>query len=104
MTRTRRQILLEIARLGLAGMALFGWSGCSESDACFDPESWTTGEASLRASLHFAARSPHGEAKQCSGCEFFRPKADDGHACGDCQILQGAVNAKSHCDSWSAKA
>lgn len=104
MTRTRRQFLLEGAGLGLAGLGYFVWTGCSEADPCSDPESWTTGQASLRASFHFEARSPHGEAKQCGGCEFFRPKADDGHGCGDCSILHGAVSSKSYCDSWTAKA
>jgi hypothetical protein len=88
----------------LAGVAFVAGAGCRDSDSCVDTDSLSTGEASLRASFHYAARSPYGEAKQCRGCQFFRAKDGDTTGCGECQILQGPVNGQGHCDSWSARA
>ena len=103
MSFTRREILVGGAGLALAGAGLFGTSGCAESDPCVDAASLSTGQASLRASFHYAARSPHGEAKACAGCQFFAAEAGDANGCGTCQILQGPVNGRGHCDSWSAR-
>ncbi|MBY0398728.1 hypothetical protein K2X89_00395, partial [Myxococcota bacterium] len=77
MSWTRREVLVRGMGLALAGPALFAGSGCGQSDACVDPDSLTTGQASLRASFHYAARSPHGDAKQCSACRFFAAQAGD---------------------------
>jgi hypothetical protein len=104
MTFTRREVLITGAGLALcSGAALVGLTGCGESDPCVDADALTTGQASLRASFHYAARSPHGEAKQCAGCQFFSAQAGDANGCGTCQILQGPVNGRGHCDSWSAR-
>ena len=104
MSFTRREILVGGAGLALAGATLFGASGCGESDPCVDADSLSTGQASLRASFHYAGSSPHGEAKTCAGCQFFAAQAGDANGCGTCQILQGPVNGRGHCDSWSARA
>ncbi|MFO0689104.1 MAG: high-potential iron-sulfur protein [Myxococcota bacterium] len=103
MNVTRREVVVKGAGLVLAGVAFAGWPGCREPDACVDPDALTTGQASLRASFHYAARSPHGEAKQCAGCQFFAAQAGDAQGCGTCQILQGPVSGQGHCDSWSAR-
>lgn len=105
MSWTRREVLVAGIGLALGGTAIVASGGCGESDACVDAEALTTGQASLRASFHYAARSPAGEAKQCAGCQFFTPSdAADATGCGTCQILQGPVNGRGACDSWSARA
>lgn len=104
MSWTRREVLVGGAGLALAGAALLGSAGCSDADPCVDVDALTTGQTSLRASFHYAARSPHGEVKQCSGCQFFAAQVGDANGCGTCQILQGPVNGRGHCDSWSARA
>ena len=35
---------------------------------------------------------------------FFAARAGDANGCGTCQILQGPVNGRGHCDSWSVRA
>ena len=101
MTWTRRRLLtraLAWAPIGLSGV----WAGlgCAPSSTlCYDPDLLSTPERALRTARGYAERSPHGDAKQCRGCEFFRPaRAED---CGRCQILGGPVSASGHCDSWS---
>ena len=107
-TRTRRQLLGSSVRiLGLgfvlcpvAGSLLAGVSGCSDDAIeCVDPELLSTPERALRVTQNYVNRSPHGEAKQCGACQFFRPKTAAG--CGECQILAGPVSRTGHCDAWS---
>ncbi|MBK7948839.1 MAG: high-potential iron-sulfur protein [Deltaproteobacteria bacterium] len=103
MSFTRREVLVGGVGLALAGAGLVGMSGCGDADPCVDADALTTGQASLRASFHYEARSPHGDEKACSGCQFFAARTEDALGCGSCQILQGPVNGRGHCDSWSAR-
>lgn len=105
MSWTRRELVFAGLGLALGGSGLLASTGCSETDACVDADALTTGQASLRASFHYVGRSPDGEARQCAGCQFFSPgDAADAAGCGTCSILQGPVNGRGACDSWSARA
>lgn len=115
MIRTRRSFLSGIVAAGLGGLAARlvpgvaggAWigaaSGCAASDPCVDPRALSTSESSLRASFHYVARSPHGDAMRCRSCRFFRAAADDAEGCGDCEILQGPVHGMGHCDSFTER-
>lgn len=64
------------------------------ADKCEEPAS-----ESLRSSLHYTDNAA--DPKQaCQLCGFF---SGDKPPCGNCMIMSGPVNAKGHCDSWSAK-
>lgn len=93
-----------VAAFGAGLSGGIGASGCGASDACVDPEALSTGQASLRASVRYAARSPVGDEQACVACRFFRSRPEDANGCGDCEILQGPVNPRGRCDSWSARA
>ena len=103
-TLDRRAFLAQAMHLGsivLAGLLPFQ-VGCSRSETtCYDPELFSTPERSLRDSKGYVDRSPHGDTKQCSGCQFFR--TGDPDSCGSCQILGGPVHARGHCDAWAAR-
>ncbi len=101
MRMVRRQFLETGMRMAVAASALASLPACGVADPCVDPDTLTTGQLRLRESFHDAARSPHGEAQRCAGCAFFRPRAGDPHGCGECEILQGPVNGRGFCDSWS---
>lgn len=101
MSMLRRDFLRSGARLAVAACALASLPACGASDPCVDPDALTTGQRSLRDSFHYTSRSPHGDAKRCAGCRFFRARAADAEGCGDCEILQGPVNGRGFCDSWS---
>lgn len=79
--------------------------GCGAgSDPCATADSLSTSERSLRASFHYSPLSPHGEARRCQGCAFFRAAPGAEAGCGECEILQGLVSAAGHCDSYSPRA
>ncbi|MET0536031.1 MAG: high-potential iron-sulfur protein [Steroidobacter sp.] len=40
-------------------------------------------------------------AKACRGCNYY--DGASGAACGRCSVLHGAVSARGHCVSWTAK-
>jgi hypothetical protein len=100
----RRRLLLHALRfsfLSFIGLLPFQL-GCSRSEtACYDPELFSTPERSLRESRGYVDASPHADARQCGGCEFFRAGEPEG--CGRCEILGGAVAARGYCDSWAAR-
>lgn len=116
MMKTRRSFLSGIVAAGLGGLAarlvagvaggagLGAANGCAASDPCVDSGALSTGETSLRASFHYVAHSPRGDAKRCRTCRFFRAAADDADGCGDCEILQGPVHGMGHCDSFTERA
>jgi hypothetical protein len=67
--------------------------------ACVDPDELTSSEQALRNSLEYTNRSPDPK-KTCGGCNFFTP-GDGG--CGKCQALNGPVDAKGRCSSFTPK-
>ena len=103
----RREFLGQLVLLML-GLAVPAASGCSRGGpVCSDPDLLSTPERELRAAQGYAETSPHGEAKRCSGCQFFTAASSAAPAqaaCGSCQILGGPVNPAGHCNSWAAKA
>ena len=104
MSWTRRRLLAESAMLALVAVPVGFALGCNLGKGCVDPDRLTTGQASLRASLNFTEASPHGSPKECAGCEFFAAVAGESHDCGECRLVQGPVNARGYCDSWSPRA
>jgi hypothetical protein len=101
MSWTRRRLLVQSGKLALIAAPLGLGLGCR--DSCVDPDYLSTSDVRLRASLDFTERSPHGSQKECAGCEFFRAVSGDADGCGTCQIIQGPVNPRGYCDSWSSR-
>jgi hypothetical protein len=91
--------------IGAAAAAPFILSGCGDgaptaAASCFDYDSMSATEQSLRRTLNFRERYDDPN-KQCGGCEFFT--AGEG-PCGTCRLLNnGAVSPQSVCGSWAAK-
>jgi hypothetical protein len=83
---------------GVAVASLVGRAAAADK-ACADPDKLDSGATALRGSLNYveAGTDP---AKTCAACGFFAATAG---GCGSCQIFNGPVNSKGHCDSWSAK-
>lgn len=105
MLLTRRELLGRGGRvaLGLTSGLVATTIGCSKNETkCVDPEFLSTPEQSLRTSQGYVDRSPHGEEKNCGGCQFFSRVGDEG--CGRCQILSGPVSAAGVCSAWSRNA
>jgi hypothetical protein len=101
---TRRDLMKFGAQATVAGSVLV-LAACGKGgskSACYDASKLTSGEKSLRDSLHYTDNSPD-QAKTCSGCSFFEA-AEGTPGCGHCKILNGPVAGTGHCDSWSAKA
>jgi hypothetical protein len=74
--------------------------GCgNEKPRCIDPDLLSTPERAIRTAQAYADPSPHGAAKQCAGCQFFRESRQT--QCGNCQILSGPVSRTGHCQAWS---
>ena len=106
---TRREVLssgagaLVAATIGASLVPL----GCSPSaPQCFDPDSLSSGELSLRKSQGYVDRSkaanPDGSTRTCAGCQFFQASSADA-GCGQCQILGGPVSGGGHCNAWAAR-
>lgn len=103
-TLSRRRLLAGACQASTATfLALIGGcAGKKPSAACTDPGQLTDSETGLRASLQYTDQASD-PAKACSTCAYFH-RAADTTECGNCQILNSAVEAKGHCTSWSAKA
>lgn len=102
---TRRKILSGAVQISVGGAVVLTAAACGDSGSkvalCVDPDKLSSGEKSLRASLHYNAQSPDA-TKQCKGCSFW--KVQDKPECGHCDILTGITEGTGHCDSWSARA
>jgi hypothetical protein len=102
---TRRKILSGAMQISVGGAVLLTAAACGDSGSkvalCVDPDKLSSGEKSLRASLHYNAKSPDA-TKECKGCSFW--KVGDKPECGHCDILTGITEGAGHCDSWSARA
>jgi hypothetical protein len=90
---TRRNLLLRVVPLGVAGIAFA--RAVRAADACAGPDT-----ESLRASLNYMSRGPDAAAT-CAHCAFFTVDTAGG-ACGACKILGGSVDSTGHCDSFSS--
>jgi hypothetical protein len=100
---TRRKILSGAVQISVGGAVLLtaaacGDSGSKQAAACVDPDKLSSGEKSLRASLHYVSKSPDTQ-KTCSGCSFWEGKADKA-GCGDCKILRTADMQLAQTLSW----
>ena len=102
-TISRRTLLAAACQIPVATVFAV-ISGCADkkpSAACANPGQLSDSETGLRASLQYTDQSPD-PAKACGGCAYFR-RATETAECGNCQILNGPVDAQGHCTSWSAK-
>lgn len=105
MSLSRRE-LLRILR-GAAPLVLVASSpallaSCSKVELdCKDTEGLNTAAKQLRTTLEYQDQSPHGEAKNCVNCQFYRtaPKNE----CGGCTLVQGPINPAGYCNSWAPK-
>ena len=64
--------------------------------ACVDPAS-----QSLREALNYTDEAPD-PAHPCKDCGFFTA-AEGTPACGHCEIFNGPVSPKGHCESFGAR-
>lgn len=98
--KNRRHFLQQSSCLLAAGMVI-ATSGCGAKklSGCVSPEEQSSG---LRASLGYSSQAADVD-KSCQDCAFFTPEQDP-EACGQCELLQGSVEASGTCNSWSAGA
>jgi hypothetical protein len=113
---SRRVVLLRSLQLPVAGVALWGLSGCgsggsggseggsatASAKACSDPSTLSDSEVNIRKSLNYTEKSENPQ-QVCGGCAFFHARAESG-GCGACDMMSGgSVNEQGHCSSWNAK-
>ena len=99
MNPSRRRMLSAVAAAPVA-LLLGRTVPAAGAAACFDLNSMSPDEKSLRTSIGFKAQSTDA-AKRCGTCTFFTASAGE---CGKCTLLSaGAVSTTSVCDSWAAK-
>ncbi len=104
-TLSRRELLNLLrggAHLAIIASAPALLSSCSKEELnCKDTSGLNTAAQQLRTALEYQDRSPHGEAKNCVNCQFYRvaPKNE----CGACTLVQGPINPGGYCNSWASK-
>jgi hypothetical protein len=97
---SRRKLIDDSVRLSLAGLFIGAARAAAAADkVCADPATMDSAAKSMRGSLNYVEPSPDA-AKTCSMCAFFTASSE---GCGMCQLLNGPVNSKGHCDSWGPK-
>lgn len=103
---SRRTLIARGVQLSLGGALVPVLASCGQESGgekavvCADPETMSTAEASMRASLGYTSASPD-PSESCADCTYFT--AGDG-GCGACTLLGGApVNASGRCNSWSVR-
>lgn len=99
---SRRTVLVGACQIPVVTLTFL--AGCVPKQAtsrCVDPDQLSAGESSLRASVKYTDSAPD-PAQACGGCAYFRASAETAQ-CGECEILNGVVDVKGHCQSWSAK-
>jgi hypothetical protein len=96
---SRRGLLQSSLQLTLAGTIAAAATGIAVADTAPASCADSTMDPGLANSLHYSEKSPD-PTKTCSGCGLFTAGKD---GCGACMIFSATVNAKGHCDSWSAK-
>ncbi|MDH3200144.1 MAG: high-potential iron-sulfur protein [Myxococcales bacterium] len=105
MTLSRRELLHLIrggAHLALIASAPGLLSSCSKKELhCKDTSGLSTAAEQLRTALEYQDRSPHGEAKSCANCQFYR--ATSKNECGACTLVQGPINPAGYCNSWAPR-
>lgn len=89
-----------IASCGNKNSSGEGSASSAVTGGCVDPDGLSSAAVNLRESLNYEDVSSVAN-QTCAGCAFFT--ADDSGQCGNCQILQGTVNATGYCTSWSPK-
>lgn len=96
MTIDRRRFL-TIAAVGMP-LAAFA-AGAAQAATCYDPAALPLSQKSRRRSLSYVETSTD-PAKRCAGCAFFTAAAE---GCGNCQLLNGPVNAGASCASFAPR-
>ena len=100
--QTRRMMLRMAGGASAFSLALLA-VGCSKEGAqvCSDPSKLSDAEISIRTSMKYQ-ESASDPQKACAHCRYFQaPQQGD---CGTCDFLKGPVNAKGHCEGWTARA
>lgn len=96
MTINRRRFL-TVAAVGMP-LAIFA-AGAARAAVCYDPAALPLSQKSRRRSLSYVEVSSD-PAKRCAGCAFFTATAE---GCGNCQLLNGPVNAGAVCASFAPR-
>ncbi|GAB5450239.1 MAG: high-potential iron-sulfur protein [Halioglobus sp.] len=101
MNSNRRQYLRGTLAAGLYFSTSGLLSGCGEATArCADPENLSAGERQMRKTLVYVETSAIAD-RNCGNCRFFHA-GDTPSGCGQCELLDGAVNRAGHCSSWAS--
>lgn len=103
---SRRVFLKRCSGAAIAFMAVPGLlaacGGQGEGDAqsvaaCDEDVSMV--DNAMRKALSYESPSPHAD-KICANCRFY--KANEGSACGGCEIVSGPIAPQAYCSSWVA--
>ncbi len=101
MNTDRRKYLRGTLMAGLYCSTPVLLSACGKSAArCADPENLSAGERQMRKTLLYVETSSV-EDRNCGNCRFFKA-GDTSTDCGQCELLDGAVNLAGHCSSWAS--
>lgn len=91
--------------LSVTGLSLF--DSCSQKkeeqaydDPCNDLSNLNEADKATRKTFDYVGNSPD-PAKVCINCTHFRP-AEDGTACGTCELVKGPINPNGYCTQWFA--
>jgi hypothetical protein len=103
---SRRELLHLLqggAHLAVIASATVLLSSCSKEKLdCTDTSGLSTAAEQLRTALEYQDQSPHGEAKSCEQCQFYRTPTKK-NECGACTLVQGPINPAGYCNSWAPK-
>lgn len=105
MTVSRRELLRVLqggASFAIVISAPALLASCSKAELdCKDTEGLDKAAMQLRTTLQYQDHSPHGDAKTCSKCQFY--KSAPNNECGGCTLVQGPINPGGYCNSWAPK-
>jgi hypothetical protein len=76
-------------------------TGAESASVCNDLTGLTDAEKEMRTTLKYLEVSDTPD-KLCDNCQLWIP-AEEGAACGGCQIIKGPIAPKGSCASWAAK-
>jgi len=71
------------------------------TEGCTDVSGLTESEVQMRTSLQYVDASTT-EGKTCSNCALY-VVAEEGAACGGCNLIKGPINPDGYCMSWAPK-
>jgi len=71
------------------------------AEGCTDVSGLTESEVQMRNSLQYVDTSTT-DGKTCANCALYIP-AEEGAACGGCNLIKGPINPDGYCMSWAPK-